>query len=77
MDNLDNEFIQIHQEVSRCESYISQVLRQSGMPPPSLMDRGLSMLGDTLIRVGTRLKGRAYTRLTAEEASVPPFIITL
>jgi hypothetical protein len=77
MDNLENEFIHIHQEVIRREVETSQALRQSGMVNPHLSDRGLTLLGDALIRIGTRLKDRTYTRLNAEEASAPTFLIML
>jgi hypothetical protein len=77
MVNPENEFIQIHQEVIRREANFRQTLRQSGIVNPPLMDRGLTLLGNTLIRMGTRLKERAYTRLTAEEASVPTYMIML
>jgi hypothetical protein len=73
----DYEYIQVHQEAIRREAYIEQALRQSGMITPPLYDRGLAFLGDTLIRLGTMLKERAYTRLTAEEASAPVFMIML
>jgi len=77
MVNLENETIRIHQEVIRREAIISKALRQSGLVNPPLIDRGLTLLGDSLIRMGTRLKERAYTRLTADEASVPTFLIML
>lgn len=77
MDNLENEFIHIHQEVIRREVNTSQTLRRSGMGDPNIRDRGLTLLGDALIRIGTRLKDRTYTRLNAEEASAPTFLIML
>jgi len=77
MDNLESEFVQIHQEGIRREANIRQALRQSGLIKPHIIDRGVTLLGDTLIRMGTRLKEHAYTRVTAEEASVPSFLIML
>jgi hypothetical protein len=77
MDNLESEFVQMHQERIQHEANIRQALRQSGMIKPHLIDRGFTLLGDTLIRMGTRLKEHAYTRVTAEEASVPTFLIML
>ena len=77
MDNLDSELIQIHQEVIRREVNIRQALRQSGMATPHMIDRGLTLLGDSLIRLGTRLKDRTYPRLATEEASAPTYLITL
>jgi hypothetical protein len=77
MDNLESEFVQIHQEQIRCEANVRQALRQSGMIKPHLLDRGYTLLGDTFIRMGIRLKEHAYTRVTAEEATVPTFLIML
>jgi hypothetical protein len=77
MDNLENEFVQIHQEGIRRETNIRHALRQSGMLNAPIIDRGFSLLGDTLIHMGIRLKERGYPRLTAEEASVPTFLIML
>lgn len=77
MDNLGNEFISIHQEVIRREVSTRQLLRKSGMVNPNLVDRGLTLLGDSLIHLGTRLKNRSYTRLTAEETAAPSFLIML
>jgi hypothetical protein len=77
MDNPENEFVQIHQEGIRSEATMRQALRQSGITNPNVMDRSLTWLGDALIRAGTILKGHAYTRLTAEEASAPSFLIML
>jgi hypothetical protein len=77
MDNLENEFVQIHQEGIRRETNIRHALRQSGIVNAPIIDRGLSLLGDTLIHMGTRLKERGYTTLTAEEATVPTFLIML
>ena len=77
MDNLDSELIQIHQEVIRREVNIRQALRRSGMATPHMIDRGLTLLGDSLIRLGTRLKDRTYPRLATEEASAPTYLITL
>ena len=77
MENLENELINIHQETIRREAFIRQMLRHSGMSNPPLMDRASISLGDLLIRIGTRLKERPYTRLTTEEASVPAFLIML
>ena len=77
MENLENEFVQIHQEVIRREANIKQALKQSGVVNPQRIDRGLSLLGDTLVYMGTRIKERRYTRVTVEESSVPSFLIML
>jgi hypothetical protein len=77
MDNLESEFVQIHQEGIQREANIRQALRQSGMIKPHIIDRGFTKLGDMLIRIGTGLKNHAYTRITADEASVPTFLIML
>lgn len=77
MENLENEFTQNHQEVISREAKIERVLNPSGMIRQSLIDRGLVLLGDTLIHMGTRIKDRRYTRLTTEEASDPTFLIML
>jgi hypothetical protein len=77
MDELESEFVQIHQERIRREANTRQALRQSGMIKPSIIDRGFTLLGDALIRMGTRLKLHAYTRIIAEEAAVPTFLIML
>jgi hypothetical protein len=37
----------------------------------------ISALGEALIRVGTRLKEQPYTRLSADESTVPSFLIAL
>lgn len=71
------ELIQIHLENLRRETSLRQALSQSGLIKPSILDRVSSILGDALIRVGTRLKQHAYTRLTTEEASNPAFLIML
>ena len=77
MDNLDRELVQIHQEGIRNEATIRQVLRQSGITNPNVMDRSLTWLGNSLIRAGTILKEHAYSKLTAEETSAPSFLIML
>jgi hypothetical protein len=77
MDNQENDAIQIHQESIRRETSLRQALRQSGMANPALIDRALPALGETLIRVGTRIKEHSYHKLTAEEASLPTFLIML
>jgi hypothetical protein len=77
MDNLESEFVQIHQEGIRHEASIRQALKQSGLIEPHIIDRAFTLLGDTLIHMGTRLKEHAYTKITAEEASVPSFLIML
>jgi hypothetical protein len=77
MDYLENEILQIHQESIRREAYLRQVIRQSGMLLPPFIDRVSTFMGDLLIRLGTRLKERAYTKLTTEEASAPTFLIML
>jgi hypothetical protein len=77
MVNLENETIQIHQEVIRRETGLRLALWQSGIVKPGFIDRALPTLGETLIRIGTRLKERSYPKLTSEEASVPTFLIML
>jgi|APFre7841882724_1041349.scaffolds.fasta_scaffold190846_1 hypothetical protein len=77
MDNLESEFVQMQQERIRREAKIRQALMQSGMIKPHIIDRGFTLLGDTLIHMGTRLKRHAYTRITAAEATVPTFLIML
>jgi len=77
MDNIVNDAIQIHQESIRRESGLQQALKQSGMVDPALIERAIPALGDALIRVGTRLKDHSFHKLTAEEATVPTFLIML
>ena len=77
MDNPEPDLVQIHQDGIRDEAIIQQAHRQSGLPNPNVMDRSLTWLGNALIRAGTSLKERAYTRLTAEETSDPTFLIML
>ncbi len=77
MVNLENESIQIHQEKIRREADLRLALRQSGIGNPPLMDRALPALGETLIKVGNRLKEHSSPRLSAEEASLPAFLIML
>ena len=77
MDNPENEPIKSHQEEIRREASISKLLRQTEADKPTWIDRAFSLLGDTLIRMGIRLKERASTRLTADEASGPTFLIML
>ena len=71
------ETIRIHQENLRRQAYLSQVLWQAGLSNPSLVDRVLPMLGDTLIHIGLKIKERASIRLATEQASVPTFLIML
>ena len=77
MENLENELIQIHQESIRCASMLKQAFKQSGMINPPMFRRAIPMLGEALIRIGTRLKQRSYTRLSADETTVPTFLIML
>jgi hypothetical protein len=44
---------------------------------PSLMDRGLSVLGQVMINTGLKLKYRQQLRLSTEEAHTPNFLIML
>jgi len=77
MENLENELILIHQESIRSASMLRHALKQSGMINPSLFHRAIPMLGEALIRVGTRLKQRSYTRLSTDESTVPSFLVML
>jgi hypothetical protein len=77
MENLENELIQIHQEGIRSEALLRQALKQSGMINPPVFRRAIPVLGEALIRVGTRLKQPSYTRLSADESTVPSFLIML
>ena len=77
MENLGNELIQIHQEDILHEAVLKQTLRQPGKRNAAIFWRALSGLGEALIRIGTRLKERSNPRLTADEASVPSFLIML
>jgi hypothetical protein len=77
MENLEDELIHIHQEGIRGEAMLRQALKQSGMINPPMFRRAIPALGEALIRVGTRLKERPYTRLSADESTVPSFLIML
>ena len=77
MDNQENDTIRIHQESIRRETSLRHALKQSGIANSALIDRALPALGETLIRVGTRLKEHSDHKLTAEEASLPTFLIML
>jgi hypothetical protein len=44
---------------------------------PSIIDRVLLVLGDTMISVGLKLKYRPHASLTPEGAHAPNFIIML
>ena len=77
MENLGNELILIHQESIRNASMLRLAFKQSGMINPPLFRRAISMLGEALIRVGTRLKQRSYTRLSTDESTVPSFLVML
>jgi hypothetical protein len=74
---MESELITIHQESIRREAYLRKALSQSGLVNPPIMDRASSAVGEILIRIGTRLKERAYTRLVVEGASVPSYLIML
>ncbi|MGE5122878.1 MAG: hypothetical protein ACM3H7_00050 [Acidobacteriaceae bacterium] len=43
----------------------------------SLIDRVLPVIGDSLIRVGNKMKQRSHSRLTADHAQTPNFLIML
>jgi len=77
MENLGNELILIHQESIRSASMLRHAFRQSGMINPPLFRSAIPMLGEALIRVGTRLKQRSYTRLSTDESTVPSFLVML
>ena len=77
MENLGNELILIHQESIRSASMLRHAFTQSGMINPPLFRRAIPMLGEALIRVGTRLKQRSYTRLSTDESTVPSFLVML
>ena len=77
MENLGNELILIHQESIRSASMLRHAFKQSGMINPPLFRRAIPMLGEALIRVGTMLKQRSYTRLSTDESTVPTFLIML
>ena len=77
MENLGNELILIHQESIRSASMLRHAFKQSGMINPPLFRRAIPMLGEALIRVGTRLKQRSYTRLSTDESTVPTFLVML
>lgn len=75
MENL--EFIMIHQEVLHREVRTHNLLRQSGIVKTPFFDSGLTLLGDSLIHLGTRLKQHTRTRVRIEGASAPTFLIML
>jgi hypothetical protein len=77
METLENELILIHQEGIRNDAMLRQALKQSGMINPPIFRHAISALGEALIRVGTRLKEQPYTRLSADESTVPSFLIAL
>jgi hypothetical protein len=70
MENLDNEHENPTLETPQADA------EQAPRNTP-LIDRASTSLGDMLIRVGTRLKERAHSKLTTEEGSPPSFIIML
>ena len=76
MHNLNNT-IDIHNEFMLRNASIRLALKQSGLVNPPLLERVLPMLGEMLIRFGTRLKEHSYRKLTASEASAPTFMIML
>ena len=77
MELLNNETIKIHDENLMREAGLHLALKQSGLANPPLLDRALTFLGETLIRIGNQLKEHAYQKLTADEASAPTFLIML
>ena len=77
MHLLINDTIQIHDEHMLREASLRLALKQSGLVEPPLMERTLSTLGETLIRLGTKLKEHSYKKLTSDEASAPTFLIML
>ncbi len=77
MDLLKNDTMHIHDEFMIREASLRLALKQSGLVEPPLIERALSTLGETLIRLGTSLKEHSYHKLTSEEASAPTFLIML
>lgn len=77
MEILTNDSIHIHQEFVRREASLRLALKQSGLIDPSIVARILPAVGETLIRIGTRLKEHSFRKLTPEEASTPTFLIML
>jgi hypothetical protein len=63
-------------------SYIVESeLGQYSMKPihfkPSLLDRGLAVLGEKMINIGLKLKDRAQTKLNTEQVQSPNYLIML
>jgi hypothetical protein len=77
MDNLENEFVYIHQEFIMREAKTHQALKQVRVAQPPLIDRASTSLGEALIQLGTRLKERKHDPITAEESSAPSYLIML
>jgi len=77
MENLEHEFVYIHQELIKREALTSQALRQLHAELPPFIDRASTSMGDLLIRIGTRLKDRTHTKMTTEDASSPSYLIML
>jgi len=77
MENLEYELMKMHLETIRREADTRLAIKRAGLSVSSLSERVLPFFGEMLIQLGTRLKERAYTRLTTEEASAPSFLIML
>ena len=60
---------------------VESELGQSSMKPihfkPSLIDRILAVLGEAMINIGFKLKDRPHTKLNAEQAHSPNYMIML
>ncbi len=70
MENIEREYTHQTMETQLIQSECEQ-------PNSPLINRASASLGNLLIRLGTRLKARAHSRLTTEEGSPPSFIIVL
>ena len=61
--------------------YVESELGQYSMKPihfnPSLLDRGLAVLGETMINIGLKLKERPNAKLNTEQVHSPNYLIML
>jgi hypothetical protein len=61
--------------------YVESELGEYSMKPihinPTLLDRGLALLGETMINIGHKLKDRAHAKLNTEQAQSPNYLIML
>lgn len=76
-DHIVVELMKAENRSHYVESELGQYSMKTIHFKPSLLDRGLATLGETMINIGLKLKDRAHAKLNTEQVQSPNYLIML